>query len=90
MSRNSKLDKIYKVKCENGYYLFKLNSLLGEKDKTKNAVLVKKEIDFNTMQRMIKGNLTRVDLSVVAKLCNELNCGIEDIFEYVNEEKERK
>lgn len=85
MTVKKKLEKIYKVKCENGYYLFKLNSLLEQKNITKNACLVKKEIDFNSMQRLVKGNLTRIDLTIIAKLCNELNCKIEDIVEYVNE-----
>lgn len=80
-----KLEKVYKVQCENGYYLFKLNSLLDKKNKTKNSCLVKKEIDFNSMQRLVKGNLTRIDLTIIAKLCNELDCKIEDIIEYVNE-----
>lgn len=85
MANKSKLEKIYKVKCENGYYLFKLNSLLSNKEVTKNSVLVKKEIDFNSMQRLLTGNLSRIDLTIVAKLCNELGCKIEDLVEYVNE-----
>lgn len=85
MAIKSKLEKEYKVKCENGYYIFKLNSLLDEKKVTKNSVIVKKEIDFNSMQKLITGNLTRVDLTILAKLCNELNCKMEDIIEYINE-----
>lgn len=85
MATESKLEKVYKVKCENGYYLFKLNSLLGEKKVTKNSCIVKKEIDFNSMQRLVKGTLTRIDLTIIAKLCNELDCKIEDILEYVND-----
>jgi len=82
----SKLEKIYKVKCENGYYLFKLNSILNDKNVTKNSVIVKKEIDFNSMNKLIKGELSRIDLTIMAKLCNELNCNIDDIVEYINEE----
>lgn len=48
MAVKSKLEKVYKIQCEKGYYLFKLNSLLDEKKVTKNSVLVKKEIDFNS------------------------------------------
>lgn len=87
MAVKSKLEKVYKVKYQDGYYLFKLNSLLDEKGKTKNAVKNKKEIDFNTMQRMIKGTTSRLDLDVIAKLCNELDCKIEDLVEYINEKK---
>lgn len=87
MAKKSNLEKIYEVKCQKGRYLFKLNSVLDEKKITKNSVIVKKCIDFNTMQRMIKGTLTRIDLDVIAKLCNELDCRIEDLIEYVNDKK---
>ena len=85
MARKSKLDKIYKIECENGYYLFKLNSMLDEKEVTKNSVIENRNIDFNSMQRLITGNLSRIDLTIIAKLCNEFDCKIEDIVEYINE-----
>ena len=84
MAKRSNLEKVYRVQCEDGYYLFKLNSLLDKENVTKNSIIEKKDIDFNSMQRLIKGDLTRVDLSIIAKLCNELNCKIEDIIEYKN------
>ena len=84
MAKKSKLEKVYKVQYEDGYYLFKLNSILDSKKVTKNSIIEKKDIDFNSMQRLIKGDLTRIDLGVIAKLCNELNCSIEDIIEYKN------
>ena len=84
MAKTSKLEKIYKVKNENGYYIFKLNKVLDEKNTTKNHVIETKHIDFNSIQRLATGNLTRIDLNIIAKLCNELNCKIEDLVEYVN------
>ncbi|MCI8498082.1 MAG: helix-turn-helix transcriptional regulator [Bacilli bacterium] len=87
MAVKSNLEKIYEVKCGKGHYIFKLNSLLEKKNKTKNSVIVKKEIDFNSMQKLVTGNLTRIDLTIIAKLCNELECKLEDIVEYVNDPK---
>lgn len=84
MAKRSTLEKTYKVNCENGYYLFKLNSVLDEKGITKNKIINKKAIDFNSMQRLIKGELTRIDLNIIAKLCNELDCKIDDLIEYKN------
>lgn len=84
MARRSRLEKIYKVECEEGYFIFKLNKILNDKNVTKNHIIEKKNIDFNSIQRLIKGDLTRVDLSIIAKLCNELDCNIEDILEYQN------
>ena len=84
MTKRSNLEKVYRVQCEDGYYLFKLNSLLDKENVTKNSIIEKKDIDFNSIQRLIKGDLTRIDLSIIAKLCNELDCNIEDIIEYKN------
>ena len=84
MARKSKLEKIYKVQNEDGYYIFKLNSMLDKKNVTKNHVIENKNIDFNSMQRLATGNLTRIDLNIIAKLCNELDCKIEDLVEYIN------
>ncbi len=39
------------------------------------------------MQKLVTGNLTRIDLTIIAKLCNELECKLEDIVEYVNDPK---
>ena len=85
MARKSKLEKIYKVQNEDGYYIFKLNNMLDKKNTTKNHVIESKNIDFNSMQRLATGNLTRIDLNIIAKLCNELDCKIEDLVEYVND-----
>ena len=85
MARKSKLEKIYKVQNEDGYYIFKLNNMLDKNNTTKNHVIESKNIDFNSMQRLATGNLTRIDLNIIAKLCNELDCKIEDLVEYVND-----
>ena len=87
MAKSSNLEKIYRVKCEDGHFIFKLNSVLSEKNVTKNSIIHKKTIDFNSMQRLIKGDLTRIDLNIIAKLCNELDCKMEDLIEYENDKK---
>ena len=87
MAKVSKLEKIYKVDYEGGYFLFKLNSLIDENKITKNSLIGKTEIDFNSIQRLITGNLTRIDLGIIAKLCDEFDCKIEDLVEYINKNK---
>lgn len=57
MAVKSNLEKVYKVKSQNGYYLFKLNSLISKSGRSKNSIKNEKDIDFNSMQRMIKGLL---------------------------------
>ena len=87
MAKVSKLERVYRVDYDGGYYLFNLNSLIDDNKITKNALIDKTEIDFNSMQRLITGNLTRIDLGIIAKLCDELDCKIEDLVEYINKNK---
>ena len=73
---------IVRVKIENGYYLFKLNQLLSEKEISKNKLLKEINTDFKVIQRLATGNVTRIDISVLARICDYLQCSITDIIEY--------
>ena len=64
--------------------IFKLDSLLKEKGYSKNKLCVKCNLRFETVQGYCLGNISRVDLYVLAAICQELNCKIEDIIEYKN------
>lgn len=74
---------MYKIQVEQGYYIFKLESVLIERGISKNKVMRDLNIDFMVIQRLIYGDLTRLDITVLAKFCDYLNCGICDIVEYV-------
>lgn len=77
------MEKIYKVNFENGYYLFKLENLLEQKSISKNQMMRDINTDFKVLQRIMKGNIERIDLGVLARICDYLNCSMTDIFEYV-------
>ena len=76
---------MYKVKIENGYYLFKLKDILNKKNISINKLMRDTNTDFKVLKRLITGDLLRVDIIVLARLCNYLNCDIKDIFEYKKE-----
>ena len=76
---------MYKVKIENGYYLFKLKDILNKKKISINKLMRDTNTDFKVLKRLITGDLLRVDIIVLARLCNYLNCDIKDIFEYKKE-----
>ncbi len=82
------MTNINKVKIGNGYYYFKLDSILKEKHISINKLMRDTETDFKVLKRMITGDLVRIDIIVLARLCNYFNCKIEDIIEYKIEEKE--
>ena len=76
---------MYKVEIENGYYLFKLKDILNKKKISINKLMRDTNTDFKVLKRLITGDLLRVDIIVLARLCNYLNCDIKDIFEYKKE-----
>ncbi len=71
-----------KVNIEGGFYLFKLNDILKEKGISKNKLMRETNTDFKVIQRIISGELTKVDIIVLARICNFLECYISDIIEY--------
>lgn len=71
-----------KVNIEGGYYLFKLNEILKKKNISKNKLMRETNTDFKVIQRIINGELTKLDIIVLARICNFLNCHIADIIEY--------
>ena len=78
-----------KIEIEKGYYLFKLNSFLKTKGISKNKLMRDTETDFKVIQRLITGDLTRIDIIVLARICDYLDCTISDILEYYPNQKEK-
>jgi putative transcriptional regulator len=66
-----------------GKVRFKLNGILKDRNMTKNRLSVISGVRFDTIQRYVKGDIIRVDLDVICRLCKALNCKLEDIIEYI-------
>lgn len=77
------MNKIYKVDFMNGYYLFKPEQLLEDKKISKNKIMRDTNTDFKVLKRIGTGELERIDIAVLARLCDYLDCEIVDIFEYI-------
>jgi len=74
-----------KVYIEGGYYLFKLNDILKKQEISKNKLMRETNTDFKVIQRILKGELTKLDIVVLARICNYLECNMNDIIEYYPE-----
>ena len=46
--------------------------------------------DFKVLKRIIKGDLVRFDIFVIARICDYLDCKITDIIEYFPNQKPDK
>lgn len=73
---------MYKLKIENGYYLFKLEDLLKSKNISINKLMKDTETDFKVVKRIMTGELVIFDIIVLARFCDYLNCSLTDIIEY--------
>ena len=72
-----------KVKIEKGYYLFKLDDLIDDNNISINKLMRDTNTDFKVLKRILKGESTRFDVFVIARLCDYFKCEITDIVEYV-------
>lgn len=71
------------VEIEKGYYLFKLEQILRDNNISINRVIRDTNTDFKVIKRMITGELVRIDIFVIARLCDYFNCKLTDIVEYI-------
>lgn len=76
------MSSISKVKMENGVYLFKLNNLLKDKNISINKISRDTNTDFKVIKRLMTGELVKIDIFVLSRVCDYLDCTIEDIVEY--------
>ena len=76
-----------RVNLSNGYYLFKLGDLLDSRKISINKLIRDTNTDFKVIKRMITGELVRIDIFVLSRLCDYLNCKITDIVEYIPNKK---
>lgn len=76
-----------KLKIENGYYLLKLEDLIIQNNLSLNKIIRDTNTDFKVLKRIMSGKLVRVDIYVIARLCDYFNCSMNDIIEYVPNKK---
>lgn len=76
------MNKIKKINIENGYFLYKLEKLLADKNISINKLMRDTNTDFKVIKRLMTGDITRIDTNVLARLCDYLECSIPDIIDY--------
>ena len=74
------------IKIEKGYYYFKLGYVLEKRHISINKLMRDTETDFKVIKRLITGELLRIDIIVLARLCNYLDCEMTDIIDYKKED----
>ena len=75
-------NKSVEIRVEGGTYTFKLESLLEEKGISKNKLVRDTNTDFKVIKRLARGDIVRIDIYVLARLCDYLKCETKDIIEF--------
>lgn len=76
-----------KLDIENGYYIFKLSDILNDRKISINKLMKDTCTDFKVIKRLTSGDLVRIDIFVLARLCDYLDCKITDLIEYFPNQK---
>ena len=74
---------------EYGTIKIKLEELIKEKGISKNKLSHKAEMQRTQINNYCKNKITRLDTDVLARICTVLECGIDDLLEFVPPEKEK-
>lgn len=69
-----------------GQVIFKIDQVLEEKKISKNKLEKEANLQRTQLNSYCNNKVKRLDLLTLAKICCVLDCGIEDIMEYVKEE----
>lgn len=65
-----------------GQIEIKLGKVLQDKGISKNKVCKHCDMQRTQLNRYVNNEMDRVDLAVLARLCEYLECGISDLLEY--------
>ncbi len=65
----------------------KLNELLKKSGMSKNKLSHRAEMQRTQINNYCNNNITRLDTDVLARICSVFECGIEDLLEFVPEQK---
>lgn len=71
-----------KIDVENGFYLLGLDEILSDNNISINKLMRDTNTDYKVLKRLLSGNLVRLDIYVIARLCDYLNCSMDDIIQY--------
>ena len=64
-----------------------LENVLKEKNVSKNKLCINCSLQRTQLNNYCNNNVTRLDTDVLARLCTVLDCKIEDILEFVPNDK---
>ena len=75
------------VEVDYGSIKIKLQDIMVEQNVSINKLAFRAEMQRTQLKAYLKGDIQRVDLSVLSRLCYALECNLSDLIEYVPPKK---
>lgn len=72
--------KDYKEISTYKVYYVDIKSIMQTKDISQNILAKMTKLSINTIRSYYHSNIKRIDLDVLSRICNALECNIEDIL----------
>lgn len=66
-----------------GQVVLRLDELLEKRHLTKSRFAREARLQYRQVQAYSEGDMQKVDLVVLAKICHTLNCSVSDVLEYI-------
>lgn len=60
-----------------------IEKILKQKNISKNKICEELNLQRTQFNKYCKGSMQRLDINILCKICNFLNCDIKDILEYI-------
>lgn len=74
-----------KITKDYGKIKLKLRELMDKNGVTRNNLARKVDVRFEVIDRWFSGDIEKLDLDILARICFVMNCGVEDILEYTEQ-----
>lgn len=71
------------IEIDYGHIQIKLDSLMKAQNISINKLAFRAEMQRTQLKAYIKGDIQRLDMDVLSRLCYALECTLDDLIEYV-------
>lgn len=76
------------IRADYGFVELRLKELMEERGITRNQLAKLIDARFEVVNKWYQGNVEKMDLDILARICYALDCTTEDLLRYVPAEKE--
>lgn len=70
-----------------GTIVIKLDSYLKKNNISRSSLARQGELRYDTILSYCRGDVTRLDIDTLAKICSALDCDVSDIIEFVKNKR---